>query len=78
MKKGTTFCLTVAIFATLFSLLMFHAHAAVEISDGSIQALYHFNASDLTDSSGNGYNGTNHGATFNTTSSKLDSDVTIY
>jgi hypothetical protein len=45
------------------------AHAVVYVP--SVQALYHFNSSDLTDSSVNAYNGTNNGATFNTTSSKL-------
>jgi triacylglycerol esterase/lipase EstA (alpha/beta hydrolase family) len=45
------------------------AHASVYVPN--VQALYHFDASDLTDSSGNGYNGTNNGVTFNTTSSKL-------
>src|ERR1700682_2453301 len=45
------------------------AHASVYVPN--IQALFHFNSSTLTDSSGNGYDGTNNGATFNTTSSKL-------
>ncbi len=36
--------------------------AKLEISDGSVKTLYHFNNQDLTDSSGNGNNGT-QGAT---------------
>jgi len=35
--------------------------AQLELSDGSVKALYHFNNQDLTDSSGNGRNGTQGG-----------------
>jgi len=59
--------------AFLFSLHIPSARADVYIASSSLQALYHFNNQDLTDSSGKGRDGT-QGSTpylFTTTSTKL-------
>jgi len=45
----------------LLSFLPFQVYGAYEISDGSLKAYYHLE--DIADSSGNGYNLTNHGTT---------------
>lgn len=51
------------------------AHAAVEISDGSVKALYHFD-NDLTDGSGNGTTLNNASTSFGTScASRLSKEV---
>jgi len=60
--------------AVFGSLLLFSSvHAAVEISDGSVKALYHLE--DEVDSSGNGLNLTNSSAAFGT--GKLSNSASI-
>lgn len=51
-------------------LFPFVANATIEISDGSVKALYHFSG-DSVDSSGNGYNGSDTNMSYSTGAGKF-------
>src|SRR5262245_27328633 len=70
-KKSNRFLLLLLALGLSFFSVAQYAHADVNISNGSVLSLYHFNSQSLTDSSGNGRNATDSSMCYTSTSTKL-------